>query len=165
MLTQKDPKYFPVVTKYNVHGYMVLGFDDFFRWYKKNKGIQTDKKLSRKVFTRVMELIWKAVIQDYWVFKMPSRLGSVYIIENASFKSKTYKKWNLSKGTNKIVRGYNFNLDGRKPYIKWRKGEFCNNSYFVFYAFRGDKKSLMGYRGLWGYINSLENKVYRPNII
>lgn len=165
LLPLNSPDYFPIVVKPNKYGYVMLGFDSFHDWYKKNKGKFKDKAKARKVMERTMELIWKAMITDYWVFKMPHRLGSIYILENAHFKSKSFKKWQASRAANKIVRGYNFNLDGKKPYIKWRKGEAYNASYYAYYAYRGDKKSLMGYRGLWGYINSLEHKVYRPNII
>lgn len=160
-----DPKYVPPKLDISGAGVLKVFFKDFVTWYKKNGGVIKDTTLAKKAFDSIMLKMWEKIIVDYYVFTLPYDLGSIYIRENATFTKKTYKDWQASRKAGKIVRGYNFNLDGAKPHVRWKKGDGEAYVFYIFKSIRGEKGKLFGYRGLWGYINTLHNKVYRPNIL
>lgn len=143
----------------NKNGYISVSYPDFFKYYSKYLPEKTkikDYNLCRKILEFIFKRIWFYMITELWIFKAPCQMGMFYISENPNTKG-VYKDWVKSKQKGKLVYKYSFLTNGRKPFIKWDKSYYntINKSCYAFQAFRGDKDTLEGYRGLWGYIKRL----------
>lgn len=162
------PKVTPLSkVKENKHGYLKLGFPDFYRWYRVKTKSKLPKDLVRDIILRIFSLCWEEIIKNYWVCTFPFNLGKVYISESYSIKKNAYKDWQRSREEGRIVRAYCYDTDGRKPYIKYVRSPGVPVKYAKLYKFepiRGNKDTCVGYRGLWGHIKKQGLLTYRPHI-
>lgn len=158
---------FKYIPKLNRSGYVQVSFPDFFKYYTTSKKITLpieDYNLARKVIEFIFKRVWFYMITELWIFKAPYRMGMFYISENPYTKG-FYKDWQRSREKGKIVYKYNFETDGRKPYIKWDRDTYksINRFCYLFKAFRGSTHSLEGYRGLWGHVKEVANNPYKKD--
>lgn len=155
--------------KLSRRGYLNVTFHHFYNQYYKKENKSSlkieDETLARKVFETMMMKVFERMIVDKYIFKMPSRLGMVYIADNINTTG-FYRDWGstFKKNSGKIVLKYNHETGGTSPRIRWMK--IVRNKYIDMYRFkptRGVAGEKWGYRGLWDYVLNTFRDPFKKN--
>lgn len=118
--------------------------------------------VSSNVFSLILVLmakkIWHAIITEIWRFRLPFRLGSIYIVDRIN-KGHKYKDWVSSIDKGELVKRYNVHTKGKRFAIKWNKDTF-GPKHHLLYDFKPSRgQSEFGYyvgrRGLARWIKKL----------
>ncbi len=102
-------------------------------------------QVSSKVFGLVLVLmfrkIWHAIITEIWRFKLPFRLGSIYIIDRIN-KGHQFKDWETTLQQGELVKRYNTHTKGKRFGIKWNKDTF-GPKHHTLYDFKPTKGQMV----------------------
>ena len=108
--------------KENAFGNSVVGYKDMYKFYK-NCGLR-DKPVTYKLYVEILKFvflkIWWEIITNIWRFKMPFKLGSIYVVDKVGCSPK-YKDWVDSKEKGEGVKRYNMHTKGHRFRFKWNK--------------------------------------------
>lgn len=153
--------------KENVNGYVQCSFAEFFRYYKKHSKVESkiqDYTKARKIIEFIFTRIWFYMMTELWLFKLPFKLGIFYISENPNTKG-FFRNWKQTNKKGKLVYQFNMETGGIRPFLKWEKSIHVtvNKRMYRFKPFRGEKGSMVGYRGLWDYVKSVYRDPYQKN--
>lgn len=160
-------KYIP---KYSRSNYLVVTFPNFFHQYysKKNKDGEyiEDYNLARKVIESIFLKVFKEMILNHYILKMPYKLGMIYIADNITHKG-FFRDWNdtFERGGERIILKYNHTTNGTSPRIRWMNlaPSMSSFRYYRFKPIRGEAGEYYGYRGLWSHVKETFKNPFKRN--
>ena len=106
----------------NKYGNVVVGYPEMYKFYK-NCGLK-QKPVSYDLYVKILKYvflkIWWEIITNIWRFKMPFKLGSIYIVDKVGASPK-FKDWAHAKEIGEPVLKYNLHTKGHRFRFKWNK--------------------------------------------
>lgn len=152
-----DPKLkLEYLFKPNSKNNLIVGYPHFYKFYSKcdTKKPPVSSKLYSDILQFVFLKIWEEIIKNIWRFKMPFKLGSVYVVDKVGGSPK-YKDWVNSKEKGEEVVKYNLHTKGHRFRFKWNKGIGGPRHLLLYnmYVCRFEKsETIAGSRGLARWI-------------
>jgi hypothetical protein len=105
-----------------------VGHSDIYKYYKHQRDTTKDL-LTKEQYMELMRWvnteIWRSVVEDIWIFRMPYDLGVLYIEEavsepNGPDPGATYIDWVATRREGRHVRRHNTHTNGRRFTITLR---------------------------------------------